>query len=73
MSTRQLSTDHVKEVLSFIRLNAGVDGAHHKQWLIDQIVRLLAVDEVGYDAWVKEFKNGADGPDTYDWDEGVAP
>jgi hypothetical protein len=26
-----------------------------------------------YTAWVKEHKDGEDGPDTYDWNEGIAP
>ena len=26
-----------------------------------------------YDKWVKNRKSGEDGPDTYGWDEGIAP
>lgn len=48
-----------------------IDGAHHKMWVIDQIVRILSGE--GYDEWVKQFKDGKDGPDTYEWDEGIAP
>lgn len=47
------------------------DGAHHKMWVIDQMVRCLTGDK--YETWIKEFKAGEDGPDTYCWDEGVAP
>lgn len=49
----------------------GVDGAHHKDWVIDQMVRVLTGD--GYEKWVEEAKNGSDGPDTYGWEEGVPP
>lgn len=49
----------------------GIDGDHHKAWVIDQIVRVLAGDN--YETIVKEAKDGEDGPDTYEWDEGVAP
>lgn len=49
----------------------GIDGAHHKQWVIDQMVRVLTGD--GYEQWVKDQKAGGDGPDTYSWDEGIAP
>jgi hypothetical protein len=49
----------------------GIDGAHHKTWVIDQIVRVLAGD--GYAEVVRKAKDGEDGPETYDWDEGVAP
>lgn len=44
-----------------------VDGDHHKTWVIDQTVRVLTGN--GYEAWVK----AGDGPETYEWDEGVAP
>lgn len=39
-----------------------IDGAHHKQWIIDQIARIVKGDK--YDEWVK---------DGGDWDEGIAP
>jgi hypothetical protein len=43
-----------------------VDGDHHKMWVIDQMVRALTGDD--YEMWVRK-----DGPNTYSWDEGVAP
>jgi hypothetical protein len=49
----------------------GIDGAHHKAWVIDQMVRVLAGDR--YEALVAEAKAGDEGPDTYDWDEGIPP
>jgi len=49
----------------------GIDGAHHKTWVIDQMVRALAGDD--YDRIVAEACDGEDGPDTYEWDEGIAP
>jgi hypothetical protein len=48
-----------------------IDGGHHKMWVIDQMCRILLGDT--YDAWVKCIKSGEDGPDTYGWDEGIAP
>ena len=48
-----------------------IDGAHHKTWVIDQMVRALTGD--GYDEWVANFRDGEDGPDTYSWDDGNAP
>jgi hypothetical protein len=47
------------------------DGAHHKAHVIDQVVRILTGD--GYDAWIREYRDGEDGPETYEWDEGIAP
>lgn len=49
----------------------GTDGAHHKMWVIDQILRTLAGSE--YESIVADAKDGEDGPDTYEWDGGVAP
>ena len=49
----------------------GIDGAHHKDWVIDQMVRLLAGS--GYDEFVKHATGGEDGPETYEWSEGIAP
>lgn len=49
----------------------GCDGAHHKMWVIDQMVRTLAGSR--YDDIVADAKAGEDGPETYEWDEGIAP
>lgn len=49
----------------------GIDGAHHKAWVIDQMVRILAGDE--YENVVRDAKAGEDGTETYEWDEGIAP
>jgi hypothetical protein len=49
----------------------GTDGAHHKAWAIDQMVRTLAAD--GYEALVREACVGEDGPDTHEWDVGIPP
>lgn len=49
----------------------GIDGAHHKDWVIDQMVRELAGD--GYAQLIKDACAGEDGPDTYAWEEGIAP
>lgn len=49
----------------------GNDGAMHKDWVIDQMVRLLS--GLDYDSVVTYAKAGEDGPDTYDWDVGIAP
>lgn len=60
-----------KEALDLILRYGGIDGSHHKTWVIDQVVRALTGD--GYEEWVRNAKAGEDGPDTYSWDEGIAP
>lgn len=49
----------------------GFDGAHHKDWTIDQMVRILAGDNYG--KVIADAKSGEDGPDTYEWNVGIAP
>lgn len=58
------------KTIDLIEQYGGIDGAHHKQWVIDQIARVL-IDN--YDKWVVEMCDGEDGPNTYDWDIGIAP
>jgi hypothetical protein len=49
----------------------GIDGAHHKTWVIDQMVRALLRDQ--YEHWVTHHCAGDNGPNTYSWDEGIPP
>lgn len=43
------------------------DGAHHKMWVIDQMMRVLAGDR--YEALIVEYREDGE----YSWDEGIAP
>lgn len=55
-----------------IALNyGGFDGADHKMWCIDQIVRVLAGDK--YEEVIRSACDGVDGPETYEWDVGIPP
>jgi hypothetical protein len=45
----------------------GIDGGHHKQWVLDQTLRILLGD--GYQQWLSNYCE--DG--RYEWDEGIAP
>jgi hypothetical protein len=87
--------DRIASALDLISQFGSIDGAHHKQWTLDQVVRALtgcptethaAIDCNGesytypalgesheYLQWVKEHCEGEDGPQTYEWDVGVAP
>jgi hypothetical protein len=48
-----------------------IDGDHHKAWVIDQMLRALTGDR--YEQVITEWCEGEDGPETYSWDEGIAP
>lgn len=61
----------VEAAIRTIEQYGGVDGDHHKSWVIDQIARALLGTQ--YRAWVTAMKAGEDGPETYEWYEGIAP
>lgn len=85
----------IEKALEIAVQYGGIDGDHHKRWVIDQMVRALTncpmlkenlkdykgVDFVyEYQGESEEYKKlvadacaGEDGPDTYEWDEGIAP
>jgi hypothetical protein len=52
--------------LEIARRYGGVDGDHHKAWVIDQMVRALTRDR--YDSFVRKATAGG-----YDWYQGIAP
>jgi len=62
--------DKIEKALNVIEEWSFVDGDFHKQWVLDQVVRILADD---YEEWVSDYQDGEDGPETYDWDKGIAP
>ena len=82
--------------LVYISRYGQIDGGHHKQWVLDQVARILLGTPVHvtlakwengqqeeryhigepsaeYTEWVAQMKAGEDGPNTYDYDEGIAP
>ncbi len=63
--------EKIAAALDLIGSYGGTDGAHHKQWVLDQVVRVLTGDN--YEEWARLQRDGEDGPDTYEWDEGIAP
>ena len=65
------STVKEQAVVDLISEWGGIDGGHHKQWLLDQIMRKVLEDM--YPKWVAEWEYGQDGPGTYEWDKGIAP
>ena len=50
-----------------------IDGDHHKTWLIDQIVIALTGSNHEYVDFLEKHNTGKDGPNTYEWNQGVAP
>ena len=72
------SFDQVMEILDHGNINeraaaialryGGIDGSHHKQWVIDQMLRMIA--GAGYAAVIAAYNSD---PEEYQWDEGIAP
>ena len=55
-------------------LDYGVyDGGHHKQWVLDQVLRILLGDE--YTPFMKAYNEelGPEGEAFDPWDTGIAP
>ena len=73
VSENQTSSEwpRIEAALEIAHRYGGIDGAHHKMWVIDQMVRALAGEN--YALWVERQRYGDDGPDTYEWDEGIPP
>lgn len=65
------ATDLVGMALEIAFRWGNIDGGHHRKWAIDQMVRVLTGEH--YASWVSDFSNGEDGPNSYEWDEGIAP
>lgn len=64
----------IQAALDIAMRYGGIDGLHHKTWVLDQIVRALTQEQ--YPEWVAEHNRGEDGeegPDIYSWDEGIPP
>lgn len=64
-------TERINEAIDLAVRYGGIDGDHHKAWVIDQMIRILAGER--YDQIVREACDGEDGPDTYSWETGIAP
>ena len=60
----------IANCIDHIEQYGGIDGSHHKQWLLNELIKILVDD---YDGWVASYEDGEDGPGTYEWDTGIAP
>lgn len=63
--------EDIQKALNILLDYGSFDGSHHKMWVIDQAVRALTGDH--YDDVIRRWCDGEDGPDTYEWDTGIAP
>ena len=57
----------IEQAVEEILATGTIDGAPHKMWTLDQVLRLLTGDQ--YPLVIEEFEEGGE----YEWDEGIAP
>lgn len=59
----------IVQALSLAKQFGQIDGAHHKAWVIDQIVQILTRPD--YEQFLREYR--CEDGETYTWDQGIAP
>lgn len=64
--------EKIQNALNVAWTYAQCDGAHHKAWVIDQMVRALCGGEEEYRKWVDKYTTPTD-DGYYEWDTGIAP
>ena len=63
-----------KELIKLLKIvwqYAQIDGAHHKMWVIDQMLRVL-LGQDKYGKFIESYET-PDGEDYYTWDVGIVP
>ena len=63
----RLKDASIKEASNLILRYGGTDGAHHKDWIIDQTLRILQLDN--YEKSIRD----TDPDGEYEWEVGIAP
>jgi hypothetical protein len=63
--------DKIEETVEFAFEYGDIDGEHHKQWIIDQMIRILLGPE--YSVWVDRHNTYNATQDHPPWDTGIAP
>jgi len=65
-------SEKITKAVGIISDYGSIDGAHHKQWVLNEVLKTLLGPGV-YEKWLTAYCNGEYGPDTYEWDVGIAP
>ena len=74
METRSSTVlqDKINKAVEVILRYGGIDGGHHKQWVLDQALRTLLGDD--YSKEISEYETiNNQGEKEYEWDEGIPP
>ena len=66
-----MNDERIKKALELAWSYGQIDGAHHKMWVIDQMVRALLGEEK-YQEFVEVYETPY-GDEYWKWDNGIAP
>ena len=66
-----MNDERIKKALELAWSYGQIDGAHHKMWVIDQMVRALLGEEK-YQEFVEVYETPY-GDEYWEWDNGIAP
>ena len=66
-----MNDERIKKALELAWSYGQIDGAHHKMWVIDQMVRALLGEEK-YQEFVEVYETPY-GDEYWEWDTGIAP
>lgn len=70
-TTNDSPEDRIEAAIKVAEQYADIDGAHHKQWTINEMLRAL-MGKDGFTQWLA--KVNAEGAEEYgEWDLGIAP
>ena len=67
---KDTAIERLKNIRKLIEAYGYIDGAHHKQWLLDQIMREIMGTQ--YDQWKYEYEHVNDEKE-YTWNQGIRP
>jgi len=71
--TKSKEQQRIDKAIKIAFKYGGIDGSHHKDWVIDQMVRALHPSKKEYNEFVRKAMDGEDGPSTYTWEIGIPP
>ena len=68
--------NELKEIEELIVRYGMIDGAHHKNWVLDQVMRIIKKDK--YEEFVRDYEYKDDDGNIlaekiYEWNPGIAP
>lgn len=72
MSEKVNPSEAIAKVKDLIFDFGGIDGSHHKQWLLNEILKTVLTTEE-YNEWLVQYSLDEDGEVSFEWDKGIAP